>query len=151
MSCRICHEDESDEKLIAPCACSGSIKYAHRKCMLQWVQLSNRRYCEICKTQVAEFTCQISFRKLLQRGNYLVFVWQLFFIKPVILPFIGAFFLFFDRKSIVIFDPRITPIMIWFNYVNTGGLWIAFVLYCSSFLWADSKQPTILKLLDDLE
>ncbi|KAJ4462466.1 putative E3 ubiquitin-protein ligase MARCH5 [Paratrimastix pyriformis] len=34
--CRICHEADSPENMIDPCACSGSIKWVHRKCLDEW-------------------------------------------------------------------------------------------------------------------
>lgn len=33
--CRICLE--SDEIMIRPCACSGSIEAVHEKCMISWI------------------------------------------------------------------------------------------------------------------
>ncbi|KAK6116459.1 hypothetical protein DH2020_049921 [Rehmannia glutinosa] len=34
--CRICQEEDSVNNLESPCACSGSLKYAHRKCVQHW-------------------------------------------------------------------------------------------------------------------
>ncbi|KVH97747.1 Protein of unknown function DUF3675 [Cynara cardunculus var. scolymus] len=34
--CRICQEEDSIDKLETPCACNGSLKYAHRKCVQHW-------------------------------------------------------------------------------------------------------------------
>ena len=49
--CRICRTagDPSDP-LYYPCACSGSIKYVHQECLLQWLSHSNARHCEVCTT-----------------------------------------------------------------------------------------------------
>nr|CAG4650497.1 EOG090X0DX7 [Sida crystallina] len=48
--CRICHcEAEQDAPLLAPCSCSGSLKYVHQACLQQWVQRSDIRNCELCK------------------------------------------------------------------------------------------------------
>ena len=47
--CRICHGGETkSEKLITPCLCSGSTKYAHEKCLLQWLTIKQSRTCELC-------------------------------------------------------------------------------------------------------
>ncbi|KAM7262094.1 hypothetical protein ACFE04_021171 [Oxalis oulophora] len=34
--CRICQEEDSINSLETPCGCSGSLKYAHRKCVQHW-------------------------------------------------------------------------------------------------------------------
>ncbi|KAF9623070.1 hypothetical protein IFM89_036206 [Coptis chinensis] len=48
--CRICRNSGDDENpLRYPCACSGSIKYVHQDCLLQWLNHSNARNCEVCK------------------------------------------------------------------------------------------------------
>ena len=46
--CRICRNPgDSDNPLRYPCACSGSIKYVHQDCLLQWLNHSNARQCEV--------------------------------------------------------------------------------------------------------
>ncbi|KAG7977003.1 hypothetical protein I3843_05G008100 [Carya illinoinensis] len=48
--CRICRNPgDTDNSLRFPCACSGSIKYVHQDCLLQWLNHSNARQCEVCK------------------------------------------------------------------------------------------------------
>ncbi|GMI83674.1 SUPPRESSOR OF DRY2 DEFECTS 1, ECERIFERUM 9 [Hibiscus trionum] len=48
--CRICRNPgDDDNPLRYPCACSGSIKYVHQDCLLQWLNHSNARQCEVCK------------------------------------------------------------------------------------------------------
>ncbi|XP_057546361.1 probable E3 ubiquitin ligase SUD1 [Amaranthus tricolor] len=48
--CRICRNPgEADNPLRYPCACSGSIKFVHQDCLLQWLNHSNARQCEVCK------------------------------------------------------------------------------------------------------
>lgn len=47
--CRICRTPgDDDSPLYYPCACSGSIKYVHQECLLQWLNHSNARQCEVC-------------------------------------------------------------------------------------------------------
>ncbi|KAG4207948.1 hypothetical protein ERO13_A03G101100v2 [Gossypium hirsutum] len=46
--CRICQEEDSVENLETPCACSGSLKYAHRKCVQHWCNEKGDIICEIC-------------------------------------------------------------------------------------------------------
>ncbi|GLT60425.1 hypothetical protein SLA2020_331920 [Shorea laevis] len=48
--CRICRNPGDEENpLRYPCACSGSIKFVHQDCLLQWLSHSNARQCEVCK------------------------------------------------------------------------------------------------------
>ncbi|XP_072941045.1 uncharacterized protein [Epargyreus clarus] len=48
--CRICHcESEAHNHLLAPCYCSGSLKYVHQSCLQQWLTASETRSCELCK------------------------------------------------------------------------------------------------------
>ncbi|GLH01204.1 E3 ubiquitin-protein ligase MARCH8 [Gryllus bimaculatus] len=50
--CRICHcEGDSEVPLIAPCYCSGSLRYVHQACLQQWIKSSDIRSCELCKFQ----------------------------------------------------------------------------------------------------
>ncbi|GJN32064.1 hypothetical protein PR202_gb20537 [Eleusine coracana subsp. coracana] len=48
--CRICHdeEDQSCSTMESPCACSGSLKYAHRGCVQRWCDEKGSTLCEIC-------------------------------------------------------------------------------------------------------
>lgn len=49
--CRICQEEDSISNLESPCACSGSLKYAHRKCVQHWCNEKGDITCEICHQQ----------------------------------------------------------------------------------------------------
>ncbi|CAA0831982.1 RING/FYVE/PHD zinc finger superfamily protein [Striga hermonthica] len=56
--CRICHEEEEEEEeefesccnksFEAPCACSGTLKFAHRDCVQRWCYEKGNTTCEIC-------------------------------------------------------------------------------------------------------
>lgn len=47
--CRVCRSEGSPEKpLYHPCICTGSIKYIHQECLLQWLKYSRKEYCELC-------------------------------------------------------------------------------------------------------
>ncbi|KAI3686504.1 hypothetical protein L1987_80183 [Smallanthus sonchifolius] len=46
--CRICQEEDSIKNLEVPCACSGSLKFAHRKCVQRWCDEKRDIICEIC-------------------------------------------------------------------------------------------------------
>jgi len=50
-TCRICRSDgTSDEPLFHPCKCSGSIKFVHQECLMEWLSHSHKKHCELCKT-----------------------------------------------------------------------------------------------------
>ncbi|XP_061992543.1 uncharacterized protein LOC133710484 [Rosa rugosa] len=46
--CRICQDEDSVNNLETPCACCGSLKYAHRKCVQHWCNEKGDITCEIC-------------------------------------------------------------------------------------------------------
>ncbi|KAK9049324.1 hypothetical protein SSX86_031707 [Deinandra increscens subsp. villosa] len=48
VECRICQEEDTTENLEVPCACSGSLKFAHRKCVQRWCNEKGDTICEIC-------------------------------------------------------------------------------------------------------
>jgi hypothetical protein len=48
VECRICQEEDSIKNLESPCACTGSLKYAHRACVQRWCNEKGDVTCEIC-------------------------------------------------------------------------------------------------------
>ncbi|KAJ8878389.1 hypothetical protein PR048_018967 [Dryococelus australis] len=47
--CRVCRsEGVPDRPLYHPCICTGSIKWIHQECLLQWMRYSRKEYCELC-------------------------------------------------------------------------------------------------------
>ncbi|XP_057427739.1 uncharacterized protein LOC130721032 isoform X1 [Lotus japonicus] len=48
VECRICHDDDEDSNMEAPCSCCGSLKYAHRRCIQRWCNEKGDTTCEIC-------------------------------------------------------------------------------------------------------
>ncbi|AWP20740.1 E3 ubiquitin-protein ligase MARCH6 [Scophthalmus maximus] len=52
--CRVCRsEGTSDKPLYHPCVCTGSIKFIHQECLVQWLKHSRKEYCELCKHRFA--------------------------------------------------------------------------------------------------
>ena len=50
-TCRICRgEGSQEEPLFYPCKCSGSIKFVHQSCLMEWLSHSQKKHCELCKT-----------------------------------------------------------------------------------------------------
>lgn len=57
--CRFCFEKaKSNDALITPCKCTGTLKYIHQSCINKWVtekyagDSSNNAICEICKDKL---------------------------------------------------------------------------------------------------
>lgn len=55
--CRICYEkDETKSKLLAPCGCSGTMKYIHDHCLREWITTKNisisEHRCELCEKKL---------------------------------------------------------------------------------------------------
>ncbi|KAL6247553.1 hypothetical protein RBB50_005899 [Rhinocladiella similis] len=49
--CRICRgEATPSQPLFYPCKCSGSIRFVHQECLMEWLAHSQKKYCELCKT-----------------------------------------------------------------------------------------------------
>jgi len=56
--CRICRNPgDADNPLRYPCACSGSIKFVHQDCLLQWLNHSNARQCEVNHLSLPNCLC----------------------------------------------------------------------------------------------
>eukprot|EP00878_Enallax_costatus_P020310 GHUV01021462.1.p1 GENE.GHUV01021462.1~~GHUV01021462.1.p1 ORF type:complete len:254 (+),score=38.97 GHUV01021462.1:133-894(+) len=56
--CRLCWDTENSEsgELVSPCACSGSLRYIHRRCLADWQRTQRQagqgrkaQLCELCK------------------------------------------------------------------------------------------------------
>jgi len=47
--CRVCRcEGTADRQLFHPCICTGSIKFIHQECLVQWLRYSKKEFCELC-------------------------------------------------------------------------------------------------------
>ncbi|KAK8483391.1 hypothetical protein V6N13_090488 [Hibiscus sabdariffa] len=51
VECRICQDEDEDSNMETPCSCSGSLKYAHRRCIQRWCNEKGNITCEICLQQ----------------------------------------------------------------------------------------------------
>lgn len=52
--CRICLMSDEVGQLLQPCNCTGSVQYAHLKCLKLWVHEKADLHCEICKSMYKE-------------------------------------------------------------------------------------------------
>uniref|UniRef100_A0A7S0UQY1 RING-CH-type domain-containing protein n=1 Tax=Polytomella parva TaxID=51329 RepID=A0A7S0UQY1_9CHLO len=46
--CRICLEEDEKNKLVTPCGCTGTQKYAHQECIQKWINEKGHLKCEVC-------------------------------------------------------------------------------------------------------
>uniref|UniRef100_A0A0N5A933 RING-type E3 ubiquitin transferase n=1 Tax=Syphacia muris TaxID=451379 RepID=A0A0N5A933_9BILA len=46
--CRVCR-CAGETTLYHPCLCTGSIKYIHQECLLEWLKYSKKEVCELCR------------------------------------------------------------------------------------------------------
>lgn len=46
--CRICYDDSSQEILVVPCNCKGTMAFVHKSCLERWLAESNSSVCELC-------------------------------------------------------------------------------------------------------
>ncbi|KAL5004775.1 hypothetical protein ScPMuIL_018231 [Solemya velum] len=47
-NCRICSDNDTGERLISPCYCTGSVGVVHLSCLEKWLGSSNNTRCELC-------------------------------------------------------------------------------------------------------
>ncbi|KAG6005883.1 hypothetical protein E4U43_000528 [Claviceps pusilla] len=108
--CRICRgEGTSTEPLFYPCKCSGSIKYVHQDCLMEWLSHSQKKYCELCKTS-------FRFTKLYAPD------------MPQSLPV--HVFLEHLAKYLV------RNLLIWLRVVVTISVWVCWLPYFMRVIWA---------------
>eukprot|EP00111_Clytia_hemisphaerica_P017887 TCONS_00052913-protein len=50
--CRVCQCNGDEEILISPCLCSGSVKWIHESCLIQWMKSSLKDSCELCTKKI---------------------------------------------------------------------------------------------------
>lgn len=46
--CRICLSSDNQDDIVAPCKCTGTVKYAHISCLRAWCMENLALKCEIC-------------------------------------------------------------------------------------------------------
>jgi E3 ubiquitin-protein ligase MARCH6 len=90
--CRICRgEGTAEQPLFYPCKCSGSIRFVHQDCLMEWLSHSQKKYCELCKTPFTftklydrsmpeELPLALFLRQILIHGIQGISKWTRFFI-----------------------------------------------------------------------
>lgn len=108
-SCRICRgEGTPEEPLFFPCKCSGSIKYVHQECLMEWLSHTQKKHCELCKTS-------FRFTKLYHPG------------MPNRIPTS----VFIRRAALHVLNMFVT----WCRGVLVGAVWLVFLPWCMRVVW----------------
>jgi E3 ubiquitin-protein ligase DOA10 len=69
--CRICYEETHTENpLLMPCACKGTIAFIHSHCLHTWIRVSLDHYCKLCNT--AYTIDEVLFESLYEPRYYLM-------------------------------------------------------------------------------
>lgn len=50
--CRICQMHEGE--MVRPCDCAGTMGDVHEECLTKWVNMSNKKNCEICQSEYSK-------------------------------------------------------------------------------------------------
>ena len=79
--CRICHCSEEMEMLISPCLCTGSVKFVHHSCLMNWLQRAVMSKCELCLYPLAVKRKRKPFSKV-SLCNACCFKFQRYILSP---------------------------------------------------------------------
>lgn len=108
-TCRICRgEGTADEPLFYPCKCSGSIKYVHQECLMEWLSHTQKKHCELCKTS-------FRFTKLYHPG------------MPTRIPTT----VFLRRAALHVVNMFLT----WCRGVLVASVWLVLLPWCMRVVW----------------
>ncbi|KAK7536848.1 RING finger membrane protein [Phyllosticta citribraziliensis] len=108
-TCRICRGDGTrEEPLFYPCKCSGSIKFVHQDCLMEWLSHSQKKHCELCKTP-------FRFTKLYHPH------------MPTQLP-TGVFL----RRAVV---HVLRHLLTWARGLLVGSVWLLWLPWCMRVIW----------------
>ncbi|OJD32299.1 ring finger membrane protein [Diplodia corticola] len=108
-TCRICRgEGTKEEPLFYPCKCSGSIKFVHQDCLMEWLSHSQKKHCELCKTP-------FRFTKLYHPQ------------MPSSLPTTV-----FVRRAVV---HVLKHLMTWCRGLLVGSVWLLWLPWCMRVIW----------------
>lgn len=98
--CRICLDPDVKSELISPCDCSGSIKYVHHSCLVEWItKAKNKRSTVECSMCKGKYTFRrVSIKSPLKKKRMLIIsaLKEIIFpllVFPFILSFLGYAYL----------------------------------------------------------
>jgi E3 ubiquitin-protein ligase MARCH6 len=116
LECRICRSGvEPDRPLFHPCKCSGSIKFTHEDCLVNWLAQSGTVRCELCHHS-------FRFEPLYQPNT------------PTALPTDELFRGVLSRvRASILTAARVTLVLtVWLFFLPLGTCWTWYALFISS-------------------
>ena len=139
--CRICFQDSSDNNLITPCKCKGSIQFVHRACLEEWREKSTNKEdkvrCRICNEK---YQFEGENKKELKRilGYSILFI--TFFLSCAI---VNLFIFFVNRIILLLYQGQIYL----FSYQSFSGeikddilyFYSVYLVICLSGMYCISK------------
>lgn len=122
--CRICRgEDEPDRPLFHPCRCSGSIKYTHEDCLVNWLSQSGSNRCELCNHS-------FRFEPLYQPNTPSALPTREFLVGVLVL----------TKKALRTAARIVLVFTVWLFLLPVGTCWTWYALFINS----PSQLPTLL-------
>ncbi|WFD33546.1 RING-type E3 ubiquitin transferase [Malassezia cuniculi] len=125
-TCRICRsEAEAGAPLFHPCKCTGSIRFCHQDCLIEWLQHSQKKHCELCGY---EFVFRKHYKQSMPGGRlssvlYVRFaLWRLLSLALAIIRVVVA------AAGWLVVVPRITHV-VWRYYFYIADASAALVLH----------------------
>ncbi|KAI3833454.1 hypothetical protein MKX03_027198 [Papaver bracteatum] len=132
--CRICHSPgDSENPLQYPCACSGSMKFVHPKCLLHWMKQRNTFECEFLIINVV--LIRVPF--LLGRIILHCLSWLFFGALSIFMPFIEST-IYIENKSLKKSSHAVTNLS---AEIQNNGLLSCAIEVVAETLTANSTEP----------
>jgi E3 ubiquitin-protein ligase DOA10 len=111
--CKYCLQSDNQESIISPCLCNGSIKYVHKKCLIEWIlqKIINSGTNNIYPgfSQTRDFRCELCLYRynIIEyedtRNNKTLYINIIFYIFLASLFHISLYILFGKIMSVDIF------------------------------------------------
>lgn len=84
MRCRICWEaSDSVEDLTEPCGCKSDMKYAHDRCIREWVRKQRRYSCTTCCQPYRLDFEPLAYREIMRRNAWILMMALLQILMPI--------------------------------------------------------------------
>lgn len=145
--CRICFEDETEEKkVISPCLCKGSSKYIHLDCLNAWIAsqggIKDAKKCEVCK-----FTFNVEVKKvkkcdpregMSENPHFLCYLGILFVVASILIILVYVILSknYIDPKENIVYFLGILSIFVF----SLTCSFVIIVRLIKHLCWVDSKE-----------
>lgn len=124
-TCRFCLDESSQETLVEPCLCRGSVRYVHRECL-------EREIMARAQTGVSTLACRIC------NGDYTV---------PLAVPLLVVSHVLLPLATFYIASTVRNPIIMTILYTLVGMNWTLCLLWKLTPIVSVLRSPTIQHLL----